>query len=320
MTGPARSLIGLEELSNSEIETILSTASEFEKGTRECRMLMSGMILAPLFFQESSRTYLNSTTSFARMGGTILPLTIENTRLNKRWSEPIRDFCQLLNACCDLAIVRSPDVDTVLDFAKWCDKPIINAGNGFGTGSEHPVQSLVDLHVIRKRYGADPVRLLMIGGKHIRTTRTQTKLFRRFNFDVDLIASDVPADNRDMDLFYKENVREHRDVREVDLSNYDVIYHNGADEDPNANPGDNIFLNRDLLENKNFRGIVMHSLPRLQELSTDLDDTIYNSYYDQMAYSKYIFQSIYKFIIDNSINNFSESQFMPTQHRLSTTA
>ena len=300
MTGPVRSLIGLDELSNGEIEAILSTASAFEEGTRDHHMLMSNMILVPLFFQESSRTYINSTTSFVRMGGTVLPLTIDNTRLNSRWSEPIRDFCQLLNACCDLVIVRSPDAETVLDFARWCEKPIINAGNGAGTGSEHPVQSLVDLYVIRKRYGENPIKLLMIGGKHIRTTRTQTKLFRRFDFDVDLIASDVAADNHDMDSFYSQNVREYRDVREIDLSRYDVIYHNGADEDPNANPGDNIFLNKELLQTKNFRGIVMHSLPRLKELSTDLDDTTYNYYYQQMIKSKYIFQSVFDFITQSN--------------------
>jgi aspartate carbamoyltransferase catalytic subunit len=300
MTTRPRSLLRLDEIPLTAVAQFMTTASDIECGRLDCSTMLSGEILVPLFFQESSRTYLNSSAAFMRMGGRILPVVIDNTRLNSRWSEPIRDFCELLNSCCDYVIVRSPDVDKVLEFAKWCEKPIINAGNGFGAGSEHPVQTLVDLYVIQQFYGTSPLNILMIGGKHIRTTRTQTKLFHRLGHRVDIIPSKVTVDNYDMDDFYSNNTNEYNDVRTIDLTQYHVIYHNGADEDHNARPSDNVKLTRDLLASRLFNGIVLHSLPRLQELATDLDDTPFNAYYTQMRKAKLVFKNVFTYLKANN--------------------
>lgn len=289
----ANSLIGLDDLSEPQIQRILSKAQDIENGHLDTTQTMVNRILAPLFFQESSRTFINSTTSFLRMGGRVLPIQVETTRLNKHWSEPIRDFVQITNSCCDYLIVRSPDTQTVLDFARWSDVPVFNAGNGFGRGSEHPAQSLVDLFVIQQRYQRQNLRILMVGGRHIRTTRTQTKLFTRFGHKVDLIPSAIEVDNGDIEEFYAAHVDEYSDIREIDLSAYDVIYHNGADEDHNAHPSIKICVDRELLESRRFEGIVMHSLPRLKELSDDVDDTPFNGYFAQMHKSVHVFQAMF---------------------------
>ena len=298
MNVPIQTLLSLDYVALEDIDSILATALEFEKQKSEQSRLLEGLILAPLFFQESSRTYINSTTSFMKLAGRILPINTNQTRLNKTWSEPIRDFCQLINTCADFVVVRTPDAETVLEFAKWCDKPLINAGNGAGIGAEHPMQTLVDLFVIRGRFGTQPLKVLMIGGKHVRTTRSPAKLFHRLGFEIALVSFSGDVPNSDMDEFYENSVVEFEDVRDMDLSKYDVIYHSGADEDRSLGVSDRICLNRAVLEAGAFDGVVMHGLPRLSELSHDLDPTKYNVYYEQMRRATFVYQSVFALMRD----------------------
>jgi aspartate carbamoyltransferase catalytic subunit len=279
-----------------DIERLMVTATTLLSGETDFRDRMEGRVLCPVFFQDSSRTFINSTSSFLRMGGTVLPLNVANTRIGSAWSEPIRDFCTLLNATCDVAIIRVPTATAMTEFAKHLSIPFINAGNGIGKGSEHPMQALIDLFTLREAFGARPLKILMIGGIHVRTTRTQFKLFRRAHHEIDLIAPPVPVANDDMDTAYA-SARFLDDVRDVDLSSYEVIYHNGMDEDPGVHTSEKFNIHHELLQRNGFRGKVMHSLPRLAELSTDLDDSIFNLYYRQMELSRFVFQSCFDHIL-----------------------
>ncbi len=289
-------LTDLDKLSMEQIGAILACSASLETGSVDCSSWMKGRILCPLFLQDSSRTYLNSSTSFMRMGGLVVPLNVANTRLGSAWSEPIRDFCTLINACCDLVILRVPAASMLTEFSQWLNVPLINAGNGIGAGSEHPMQALIDLYVIRSLVKPEKVRVLMIGGVHVRTTRSQAKLFHRAGFDLDVIAPPTPTANDDMQEFYAQHTTAHADVRNLDLSKFDVIYHNGMDEDETVLTNERYNLNTTILRAGGFRGKVMHSLPRLKELDHDVDDTDYNLYYSQMQKSRYVFQSVFQFL------------------------
>jgi len=265
-----------------------------------------------LFFQESSRTYMNSTTAFMRLGGTLLPLNIENTRLNKTWSEPIRDFCVLLNNCCDYAIIRSPEGEVVEEFASWLDISVINAGNGYGKGSEHPVQALNDMATIRSAFADRKVKVLMIGGKQVRTMRSLVKLLLRMGHEVDLIVSDslLNIDNSDMDEIYESHVNYHADLPGCDLSKYDVIYHTGADEAQSVEDDMRFVINRQLLESRGFTGKVMHGLPRLAELDFDVDDTSFNLYFEQMRRLPEMYRAVFHYLSGDSLRSSNKSEVL----------
>lgn len=295
-------LLKLDNLPLEDIEWLLGHAMGEQPYSSGSSQMMKGKQLAPLFFQESSRTYMNSSTAFLRLGGTLLPLNIENTRLNKTWKEPIRDFCVLLNNCCDYAVIRSADVNVVEEFAHWLDIDVINAGNGYGKGSEHPVQALNDVTTIRSVYGKRKLRVLMIGGKHVRTMRTLVKLLLRLGHEVDLIVSDagLDIDNSDMDEIYNTQVANHVDLPTCDLSQFDVIYHTGADEEQSVCNDSRYVINRALLESRGFSGKVMHGLPRLAELDFDVDDTSFNLYYEQMRRLPEMYESVFHYLSGES--------------------
>lgn len=297
MSNSALQLTDLDSLSIQQIVSVLDLARDLKNNRVDCSEWMTGNILCPLFMQDSSRTYINSSTSFTRMGGAVLPLSISNTRLGSAWSEPVRDFCTLINAACDIAILRTVKASTLFEFQTWLDIPLINAGNGIGAGSEHPMQALIDLHVIREYVKPADVRILMVGGIHIRTTRSQAKLFHRFGFEIDTIAPPSIVDNSDIVKFFESNTRAYDDVRSVDLSKYDVIYHNGMDEDHTVKTSDKYNISASTLTNGGFSGKVMHSLPRLSELSHDIDDTEFNLYYTQMSEARYVYQSMFNFLL-----------------------
>ena len=254
---------------------------------------MVNKILTPIFLQENSRTFINSTSSFVRMCGTVLSVPLSNTRYGSKWAEPIQDFCTIINSCSDFVVIRSLDVNTVFEFSKFCDLPVINAGNGSGVGAEHPMQALLDLFTIQQIYGERELNILMLGGKHIRSTRSQIKLFRKFGHELTIMSPTSPVDNKDIDEICKNEMREVETLEDIDLKNIDVIYHNGMDENPDIEAGKEYKITRKRLEILRFKGKVMHSLPRKNEMGDCLDDTKYNLYFDQMRNSKYVFQSIY---------------------------
>ena len=290
---PCRSLIDLDGVSHDEINMWLSFADELEKGWWDVRRSLEGKILCPIFLQESSRTYINAVSSFLQMGGRILPLSYAGTRFGSKWHEPVQDFTCLINACCDQVICRSDDMQMVRDFAAHVRVPFINAGNGKGVGSEHPMQALVDIYTLRQYFGSARLRILMMGGAHIRSTRSQIKLFLRYRHDVTVMSPPSKVDNFDIEEIIESRCQVLSSGHEGDWSGFDVIYHNGIDEDPDAVAPRAYHLNRRILHQRRFSGKVMHSLPRKGELASCVDSSNFNAYFRQMENSKWVFQSIF---------------------------
>ena len=103
----------------------------------------------------------------------------------------------------------------------------------------------------------------------------------------------------DPDHFEASNINRQN---EADLRTIDVIYHNGTDEDAAAPPSAEYILNRSRLEAYDFRGMVMHSLPRKEELAACIDDSPYNLYFRQMTNAQFVFQSVFRMLSDERVH------------------
>lgn len=268
-------------------------AHDIERNRWDISRSLRGKLLCPIFAQESSRTYMNAITSFQKMGGTVSPLNFSNSRFGSSWNEPVRDFACLLDSCFDQVVFRSGDMQAVRELAMLVNTPFINAGNGTGRGAEHPMQALVDLYTLRKQFEDNHLRILMIGGAHIRSTRSQIKLFLRVGHELTVMSPPSGVDNSDIEKIIEEQCQCASPKTLENWSEFDVIYHNGMDENPEVSAPSEYCLNLDILGRRGFQGKVMHSLPRKNELTGCVDDTRYNLYFQQMKNSRWIFQSVF---------------------------
>lgn len=288
-----RTLVDLDDLPMDEVWRWLDMAHEIAINRLDISGALRGKILCPVFAQESSRTYMNAIAGFQKMGGAVSPLNFANTRFGSCWKEPAQDFACLLDSCFDQVVFRSGDMQSVRELAALVNIPFINAGNGVGTGAEHPMQALVDLYTLHRQFGDCRLRILMIGGTHIRSTRSQIKLFLRAGHEVTVMSPPPKVDNSDIEKIIKEQCRSVSQEEQEDWSGFDVVYHNGMDEDSEAWAPEEYRLTRDILGRRRFRGKVMHSLPRKNELTDCVDDTGYNLYFQQMKNSRWVFQSVF---------------------------
>lgn len=317
MSNPS-DIISLDHFQQDEIYAWLDTASLIMQGNIKPKDDFEGKILCPIFMQESLNAYMHATSSFGRLGGTVLSLKT-NKRFGSSWAEPIQDYGTLVNASCDYVIFRSATRNDLYEFRDWCDLPLINAGSGTGTGSEHPMQALVDLFTIRKEFGKKTLNILMVGGEHNPTTRSQIKLFLKFGYEITILSPESPVPNEDIEELYKRKCQRAYDIRDVELGPYDVIYHNGIDENLIEGSISEYQITRYLLEKGGFRGKVMHSLPRKNELSRNVDETVHNLYFSQMEMSKYVYQSIFlhqKFGLFSRIANGGAYSSAPIEEKL----
>lgn len=290
---PVGTLLDLDDIALDEIDVWLAFARSLADGRRDVSRALEGRVLCPLFGQESSRTFVNSTSAFLRMGGTVLPLALSGTRFGSRWKEPVQDFAVLLDACCDHVVCRDGDMQTIRDLAAALSIPFVNAGNGTGTGAEHPLQALVDLYTIREVFGERKLHILMMGGTHIRTTRSQIKLFLREGHALTIMAPPPRTPNADIETLITEQCAIRSPSDPTPWNAFDLIYHNGIDEDADTESPHAYCLDIETVRTRCFEGAIMHSLPRKNELSPCLDPTPYNLYFRQMMLARWVFQSIF---------------------------
>ena len=133
-----RSLVTIDDLSNGEIEAILSLADEMSESMREQSNLCSGLIMATLFFEPSTRTRLSFEAAMQRLGGSVIStVDMGSTSLSK--GESIADMARVVGSYADIIVIRHPWEGAAKVVADYAGVPVINAGDG---GHEHPTQTL----------------------------------------------------------------------------------------------------------------------------------------------------------------------------------
>jgi len=291
-------IISLDHFQADVISNWLDTANLLFEGKFSPTNEFSGKLLCPIFMQKSTHAYIHATSNFGKLGGTALPLNTYWMMSEEGLAEPTQDVSTLINSSCDYVIFRSNRRSDLYEFRDWCDLPLINAGCGIGTGTEHPMQALVDLFTMTKEFGKKSLNILMVGSEYLCTTRSQVKLFLKFGHKITLLSPESTVINEDIEEIYRRACARVYDIRDVDLSPYDVIYQNGLDGQSsealiNIAEVNEYRITRYLLDKNRFNGKVMHSLPRKTELSRSVDETPYNAYFTQMEMAKYMYQSMF---------------------------
>ncbi len=282
-----KNLISIKELSTDDINFILEKASTLEKyaKSQDVSNSLNGKVVGMMFFEPSTRTKLSFETAMKRLGGECIGF--DNTASSSiTKGETIADTAKMFESYCDVLVIRH-ELEGVSQFiSEIVDIPVINAGDG---ASQHPTQTLLDLYTMKKEFGhIEGLKVALVGDlKYGRTVHSLSYALGLFNAKMTFVSPPelkMPKEiKKDLD---KNNVeyKEESDLNKV-IDNIDVLYDTRIqkerfpDEEEYAKIKDAYLINKKLLDGKDL--IVMHPLPRVNEISYDVDNTKHNRYFEQ---------------------------------------
>jgi aspartate carbamoyltransferase catalytic subunit len=291
-----RDILSLKDFERNEFFRVFEAAEKLEPiaRNRQRSNLLEHKILVTAFYQPSTRTRLAHEAAMLRLGGHVTGFSdAKMTRAGDFYQESIKDTVKMLEFYGDVIVMRHFQQGAPHEAAKWASIPVINGGDGWG---EHPTQILTDLYTIWREKGRiDGLKWLAVGDMRMRTMHSLAHALTQFDCPITFIG---PPDMRLTDEFKKDlepynlNYREAEHVEEA-IGDADVIlvepvvqpdYTKSRDErgaEVDLTPA-NYKITRDLLANKaKSDAILLHSLPRMDEIPADVDITRWSRYWQE---------------------------------------
>ena len=256
--------------------------------------LLQGKILANLFYEPSTRTSSSFMAAMLRLGGQVIPINnVQYSSVTK--GESLPDTIRTLESYSDVIVLRHPEVGAAATAARYASKPVINAGDGVG---EHPTQALLDLFTIVEELGAvDKLKIAMVGDlKYGRTVHSLTKLLINYDVEFVFVAPEILAMPDDLLEAVQAAGHKHTlttDVHEV-IGDADVLYVTRVQKERFSDMAqydrvkEHYVVDEALMAKAKSRMIVMHPLPRVNEISYAIDDDPRAAYFRQMRNGMYI--------------------------------
>jgi aspartate carbamoyltransferase catalytic subunit len=293
-----RDILSLDGFERAEFEHVFAVADELEPIARRRRNtdLLADRTLVTAFYQASTRTRLAHEAAMHRLGGHVLGFSdAKMTRAGDFYQESIKDTVHMLEYYGDAIVMRHFQQGAPHEAARWASIPVINGGDGWG---EHPTQVLTDLYTVQRELGSvDGRTFLAIGDMRMRTMHSLG--YALTQFDAEMIAV-APPELSLTSEFKSELAEQNLVVREVEhvadaIAEADVIYMepvvqadytSGREErgDAVGRTPENYQVTRELLTKAKPSAMILHSLPRMDELAVDVDATRHARYWQEAYY------------------------------------
>jgi len=290
-----KDILSVKQFRRSDLEYIFDVAHEMEEMVRRVGSfdLLKGKILANLFYEPSTRTSSSFTAAMERLGGSVIPINeVRYSSVSK--GESLPDTVRTLESYADVIVLRHPETGSAVLAAKYARKPVINAGDGTG---EHPTQALLDLFTIREELGqVDGLTVTMLGDlKYGRTVHSLSRLLTLYNVRLNYVSPDIlrmPAEIIDEITAKGTPQAEYTELEPV-LAETDVLYVTRVQKERFTNQDEYeqvkgaYVITAETMRQAKERMIVMHPLPRVGEISMDVDGDPRAAYFRQMEYGLY---------------------------------
>jgi aspartate carbamoyltransferase catalytic subunit len=290
-----RSLVEPEDFSIEEMESLFLLAEKIEKDEKYLRESCRGKLLATLFFEPSTRTRLSFEAAMLRLGGSCLGFAEPGSSSAVK-GESLADTIRMAASYADTIVMRSPKEGAALLAKHYSSVPVINAGDG---GHHHPTQTLTDLLTIKRLSGKiDTLTVGFCGDlKFGRTVHSLAKALARYN-KINMIFISPPElviPDYIKSILKKQNVdfREKEDL-EKSMPELDVLYMTRVqrerffNEDDYIRLKDTYVLNSEKMSAGKDNLIVLHPLPRVNEISVEVDTDKRAAYFIQAKYGMYV--------------------------------
>lgn len=284
----AKDLITMDDLTNEEIESLLADAEKLLPAARgEVYLpLLAGRQLGNMFFEPSTRTRMSFETAMKRLGGSVVNLgALASSSVTK--GETLFDTMKMVDGYCDVAVLRHPRQGAAQYAADACDIPIMNGGDGAG---HHPTQTMLDLFTIQQAHGRLDLNVVMVGDlRYGRTVHSLSHALARFGASLTFVAppaltmpEEIIADlqEKGVEITISEDLS-------GNLPNADVVYmtriqkERFPDEDEYLKVAGIYRLSRADLRDVKESMIIMHPLPRVDEIHPSIDETPHARYFEQ---------------------------------------
>jgi aspartate carbamoyltransferase catalytic subunit len=291
-----RNLISITDFSKDEYIKILDLAKEFEKNP--IQDIAKGKVIATLFFEPSTRTRLSFESAANRMGAKVIGFS-EAANSSTSKGESLADTIKTVSLYADLIVMRHPLEGSARLASEVASVPVINAGDG---ANQHPTQCMLDLYSIRKTQNTlDNLHLALVGDlKYGRTVHSLTEAMCHFNTTFHLISpvslklpSSVKMHIKNHNLIY----RQYTEIQDA-IGQADVLYMTRVQKERFLDIQDyekvknTYILDKSLLENckKNLK--ILHPLPRVNEINTNVDALPQAYYFEQAQNGVYVRQAL----------------------------
>lgn len=282
-----RDIISIEDFTREEVDYILETSKTMENTALNPSDLLKGKILATLFFEPSTRTRLSFEAAMHKLGGSTIGIAeIESASVKK--GENLADTIRTVENYADVIALRHPLDGAAKLAAEFSEKPIINGGSG---SEEHPTQALLDLYTIQKEKGKiDGLKIALVGDlRYGRTVHSLAYGLSMFDVELCLVSPDSLKMRREVLRSIKDKipVTESSNLDKT-IPQIDVLYVTRIQKERFVDPAEyakvkGVYrIDLDSLKNAKKDLIVLHPLPRVDEIAPQVDGTPQARYFQQV--------------------------------------
>lgn len=280
-----KNVISCDQFTKESLKELFDLADVVRANPEKYMNALNGKVVTTLFFEPSTRTRLSFETAVVRLGGRLVSTENGKTNSSSTKGETLEDTIKVVTGYTDAIIMRHSFNDAAERAAKVATVPVINAGSGKG---EHPTQSLLDAYTIRREKGRlDNLKIALLGDLiNGRTIHSLIKLFSQYE-NIEFYA--LSKENLCLPEKYVKIIENSGNKyfkcysfselpKDVDIMYHTRIQAERCDEDLGK---EEFVINKEILNQFSENTLVLHPLPRVDEISTDIDDDKRAKYFEQ---------------------------------------
>ncbi|MBQ7280858.1 MAG: aspartate carbamoyltransferase [Bacteroidales bacterium] len=291
-----RNLISITDFSKEEYIQVLDIAEDFEKNPKQ--PILNDKVVATLFFEPSTRTRLSFESAANQLGARVIGFSDPGATSVQK-GESLHDTIVMVSSYSDLIVMRNPKEGSSRYASEVASVPVINAGDG---ANQHPTQCMLDLYSIRKTQGTlENLNIAFVGDlKYGRTVHSLVQAMCNFNATFHLVSpeelklpSSVKMSVKNAGLKYYQ----YTEIKDI-IPTADIIYMTRVQRERFADPleyervKDSCILSADMLVGCKDNMRILHPLPRVNEITVDVDKTPYAYYFQQAQNGVYVRQAL----------------------------
>lgn len=286
-----RHLLSVDQFTTEHLSRLFQLTERLQRGST-WQQVPRGTVSTNLFYEPSTRTSSSFYSAMVKLGGSVIPINDVNFSSVSK-GETLEDTVRVMAGYCDAIVLRHPQKGAVARAAAVSPVPVINAGDGVG---EHPTQALLDLYTIYQKVGLrSGLKVALVGDlAHGRTVHSLLKLLRLYDAEVHLVSPrglEMPKELTDIKDTH------HRDLWGC-ISEVDVVYMTRVQRERIPDPAlasqlGSYEITLEMMNLAQPHMILMHPLPRMEEISTVIDRDPRAIYFEQSANGLFVRQAIF---------------------------